>query len=107
MATESDPLNQYYFLNKSSENYTGGTTNAVRDGDGGLIVEDAPHNSTSAEFAPRPVGNLPVRIVSVYLYSRMLLVLCVFVCLMIDMGIEVSFFYNFSLYFLSLLLLLS
>ena len=69
MPNESDPLlhnngsnnKGFYFLNKSDASYQGGTTNAVRDTDGGTVVEDIPVDSHQEEFAPRPIGQLPVR----------------------------------------------
>lgn len=62
MQTESSPLlspksqqSKYYFLNKQDESYQGGTTSAVKDGDGVAVVEGAPRGSNEDEFAPRMV----------------------------------------------------
>lgn len=45
---------KYYFLNKTDD-YQGGTTGAVRDSDGGGVVEGIPQGATEDEFAPRPL----------------------------------------------------
>jgi hypothetical protein len=77
--TESDPLlsprsqqSKYYFLNKQDESYQGGSTSAVKDGDGSLVVEGAPKGSNDDEFAPRLV---------VHKVRRSRLFLCRFSCL--------------------------
>jgi hypothetical protein len=67
MAQETDSLlpsnasgnesSKYYFLNSTNTEYQGGSTQAVRDGDGGLVVEGIPDGATEDEFAPR---NLPL-----------------------------------------------
>jgi hypothetical protein len=63
MALESDSLlpsnasgnesSKYYFLNSANSDYGDGTPNAVRDGDGGAVVEGIPAGATEDEFAPR------------------------------------------------------
>jgi hypothetical protein len=67
MARETDSLlpsnasgnesSKYYFLNGANTEYQGGTTHAVRDADGGYVVEGLPDNATEDDFAPR---NLPL-----------------------------------------------
>lgn len=58
---ERDPLltptstGKYYFL-KDPENHVGGTTEAVRDSDGGQVHETLPEGATEDEFAPRVLG---------------------------------------------------
>jgi hypothetical protein len=60
---ERDPLlpntpttsGKYYFL-RDPENHVGGTTEAVRDSDGGQVHETLPEGSTEDEFAPRVLG---------------------------------------------------
>jgi hypothetical protein len=69
MARETDSLlpsnasgnesSKYYFLNSANTEYEGGTTQAVRDGDGGHVVEGLPQGATEDEFAPR---NLPLMV---------------------------------------------
>lgn len=53
------PLNnssrRYYFLNKQDDTYRGGSTDAVKDSDGVIVVEDTPRGSSEGEFAPRIV----------------------------------------------------
>lgn len=59
--SEADPLlsprsqSKFYFINKQDESYQGGTTSAVKDSDGVLVVEGAPKGSNEDEFAPRVV----------------------------------------------------
>ena len=58
-SAESTPLlpgesSKYYFLNQ--ENHQGGTTESVRDSDGGQVVEGIPAGSNADEFAPRVIG---------------------------------------------------
>lgn len=65
MSSEKTPLlpsnasgsesSKYYFLNNTSDR--GGTTDAVRDGDGGPVHETLPPGSTAEEFAPRVIGS--------------------------------------------------
>lgn len=59
MSGERDPLlsqsKRFYFLHKQDESYQGGTTDSVRDNDGGLEAEFAPRGTTEGEFAPRQV----------------------------------------------------
>lgn len=47
---------KWYFLGKSDDNYVGGITNSVRDGDGGEVVETLPEGATEDEFAPRELA---------------------------------------------------
>jgi hypothetical protein len=51
----------YYFLGKGSMDYQGGTSDAVRDGDGGEVVEGLPPGATTDEFAPKLLGIPAVR----------------------------------------------
>ena len=73
MASEQSPLlpsnasgsesSKYYFL--KDENHLGGTTDAVRDGDGGPVHETLPGGATAEEFAPRVIGS-PVAVRSMW-----------------------------------------
>ena len=57
----SDSKSNYYFLNKeSSGDYQGGSTSAVRDGDGGEVFETLPDGATEEEFAPRILASVGV-----------------------------------------------
>ena len=53
--TSGGESSSYYFLNQG-ENHQGGTTESVRDSDGGQVVEGIPPGSTANEFAPRVIG---------------------------------------------------
>ena len=65
MSSEKSPLlpsnasgsesSKYYFL--KDENHRGGTTESVRDGDGGPVHETLPGGATPEEFAPRVIGS--------------------------------------------------
>ena len=65
MSSEKSPLlpsnasgaesSKYYFLR--DENHQGGTTDAVRDGDGAPVHETLPPGSSAEEFAPRVIGS--------------------------------------------------
>lgn len=55
-ASGNDSSSKYYFLNKGGAGYQGGTTNAVRDADGGNVVEGMPEGAREEEFAPRELG---------------------------------------------------
>jgi hypothetical protein len=55
-----DESSKYYFLNSVNNEYQGGTTQAVRDGDGGEIVEGIPEGATEDEFAPRTLPKILV-----------------------------------------------
>lgn len=46
---------KYYFL--KDESHRGGTSDAVRDGDGGPVHESLPNGATPEEFAPRVIGS--------------------------------------------------
>jgi len=46
---------KYYFL--KDESHRGGTSDAVRDGDGGPVHETLPSGATPEEFAPRVIGS--------------------------------------------------
>lgn len=51
----------YYFLGKGNSTLGGdyqgvGTSDAVRDADGGEVVEGLPQGSTTDEFAPKQLG---------------------------------------------------
>jgi hypothetical protein len=61
LSSSPNDSSKYYFLNRSNTEYQGGTTHAVRDGDGGVVVEGIPEGTTEEEFAPRTL-TLPVRI---------------------------------------------
>ena len=54
--TSAGGESSYYFLNQGDLNHQGGTTEAVRDSDGGQVVEGIPHGSNADEFAPRVIG---------------------------------------------------
>jgi hypothetical protein len=71
-SAETDPLlsnnsskngdsSSYYFLSASGT----GTTDAVRDLDGGEVIESAPKFSEPDEFEPRKLGVHKVRIMCV------------------------------------------
>lgn len=49
----SESSSKYYFLNKSNEDYAGGASDLVRDGDGAQVVEQIPMGTSEQEFAPK------------------------------------------------------
>ncbi|CAB9512331.1 Vacuolar transporter chaperone 1 [Seminavis robusta] len=69
MSNEKTPLlpsnaggiesSKYYFLKDGSQQ--GGTTESVRDADGGPVHETLPSGSTPEEFAPRVIGSPAVK----------------------------------------------
>jgi hypothetical protein len=57
---------KYYFL--KDENHQGGTTNSVRDADGGPVHEVLPGGASHQEFAPRVIGS-PVAVRQVQIFD--------------------------------------
>ena len=87
MPSENSPLlppsnasgsesSKYYFLNRN--NSTGGTTDAVRDGDGAPVHEILPPGATPEEFAPRIIGSPAVVCIVIDIHGELLVLL--FMC---------------------------